>query len=456
MKIVDTNTFGVFESKFKLTESIVIPIQSSHEKHVRHSDNDLSLLFVSFLDGDSYMLPISHNEAYSVGIPYTDKRVYTPDKKLLCSVVDLPNVVDVNFMNYLHTGEPLAFTLEDTPAHTFLKRLYSGKVDSVNYIIPIVKHAESCVSYADKLRNELSAIDEHLDTEPLKFVSGIESDAFQFIERSGLHVDVDAFKQKFGSRSEQHLDGDLVYTEYNLYNMTGRPSNRHGGVNYAALPKEDGTRKMFTSRYGDGGGLVMLDYDGYHLRIIGELIGYEFPNDISVHEYFGKQYFHKDVLSDQEYNESKKISFSLLYGGVSDDYKHIEFFKRVQNLIRFISDSYNKDGVVASPISGRLLRKSLLGDMNPQKLLSYYIQMMETDYNIVALHSTIPMFQRVKTKLILYTYDAFLLDYSKEDGKDFILGVKESLEQNKKFPMKIYFGRDYHNMIDVTKHFQSM
>ena len=35
------------------------------------------------------------------------------------------------------------------------------------------------------------------------------------------------------------------YTEYNLYTSTGRPSNKFGGVNFAALNKEDGSRNSF-------------------------------------------------------------------------------------------------------------------------------------------------------------------------------------------------------------------
>ena len=52
----------------------------------------------------------------------------------------------------------------------------------------------------------------------------------------------------------------LVFSEYNLYTSTGRPSNRYGGVNFPALKKEDGTRESFTSRY-EKGSLVSYDYD---------------------------------------------------------------------------------------------------------------------------------------------------------------------------------------------------
>ena len=39
--------------------------------------------------------------------------------------------------------------------------------------------------------------------------------------------------------------------------------------------------------------LFEFDYDAYHLRLIADLIGYDFP-DSSIHEHLGKLYFKKD------------------------------------------------------------------------------------------------------------------------------------------------------------------
>ena len=35
----------------------------------------------------------------------------------------------------------------------------------------------------------------------------------------------------------------MFYSEYNLFTSTGRPSNRFGGINFAALNKKDGSRE---------------------------------------------------------------------------------------------------------------------------------------------------------------------------------------------------------------------
>ena len=46
-----------------------------------------------------------------------------------------------------------------------------------------------------------------------------------------------------------------------------------------------------------------------------------------------------------------------------------------------------------------------------------------------------------KTTLILYVYDSFLFDFSKEDGKETLLKIKEII--SKKHPIKIKIGKNY-------------
>ena len=79
----------------------------------------------------------------------------------------------------------------------------------------------------------------------------------------------------------------MVYSEYNPYTATGHASNRFGGLNFAALNKKMGSRKQFISRFGKDGMLVEMDYDAYHLRLIGVVMSYEFPEG-SVHEHMAR------------------------------------------------------------------------------------------------------------------------------------------------------------------------
>ena len=119
-------------------------------------------------------------------------------------------------------------------------------------------------------------------------------DNLNFIESGGLYT-----------------ENGYEYTQYNLLTSTGRPSNSFGGINYAALNKKDWSRERFVSRFKDEGMLVEYDFDSYHLRLVGNKIGYDLPKE-SVHKYFAQQY-------NTNYEDSKKLSFKYLYGGITDE-----------------------------------------------------------------------------------------------------------------------------------------
>ena len=59
----------------------------------------------------------------------------------------------------------------------------------------------------------------------------------------------------------------MEWTQYHPFTTTSRPSNNFGGVNYAALNKDDGSRDRFVSRF-EGGKLVQFDYDDIILVLL--------------------------------------------------------------------------------------------------------------------------------------------------------------------------------------------
>jgi hypothetical protein len=78
---------------------------------------------------------------------------------------------------------------------------------------------------------------------------------------------------------------------------------------------------------------------------------------------------------------------------------------------------------------------------------------METENNMKVLSALIPQIREYKSKLILYSYDSFLLDFNIEDGLDYLMKVKNILEQDKKYPVKVSWGLNYHDMEDITEKF---
>ena len=53
--------------------------------------------------------------------------------------------------------------------------------------------------------------------------------------------------------------------------------------------------------------------------------------------------------------------------------------------------------------------------MNPQKLFNYTLQNLETSTNILILWDILRILRGCKTKLVLYTYDSFLLDLDEKE-----------------------------------------
>ena len=126
---------------------------------------------------------------------------------------------------------------------------------NANNWLPITKHYERCVGMKDKFMTHYNSFE---ITEDFKTYESMFIDNFYAIERNGLHVDTTIFTEKFKTNE---LIAEKAYTEYNPYTSTGRPSNKFGGVNYAALNKENGCRKSFTSRHSQG---MLIEFDMMH------------------------------------------------------------------------------------------------------------------------------------------------------------------------------------------------
>ena len=309
-----------------------------------------------------------------------------------------------------------------TQAHNFYKRLYFNRND-IDMIIPRGKHIERLRLLKDKY-DELYNID-IAATEIFNFYKNNIIPTFRNIEKNKLYT----------------INSQYEKTRFNLFTTTGRPSNSNNGINYAALNKEDGTRDKYISRF-NGGKIIEMDYDAFHLRLIAELIDYESPKE-SFHKYLGRQYFNVDKLTKDQYSESKKITFRILYGGLPDEYKHIEYFSLINNLIFKNWDIYNKLGYIETP-KGKRFYKDNLGNMTPQKLFNYIIQAYETEFNTLRINAVSNIIK--KSKIVLYIYDALVFDMHPDE----LCKISE-IEKALLFPVKTSIGDNYGSMSDIYK-----
>jgi len=433
--IVETEKeFVKFSREFHDYDSIVIPIQCDENKHPM--DTKLCLLYIKMLDGDlkEYVLPFRHTDAINLDPEkYTDmvwspKDKFTYDKKKLLHFFDWEEVKDLQMNYYLEKNQPLSLDDIVTNAHEYFYRTYYRQ-PNINCLIPIMKHIEYCRKMVDILK--LAALVGNKNTEPtFKTYNFDVLESLNKVESNGL----------------QTIDG-MVYSEYNPYTATGRPSNRFGGLNFAALNKTDGSRKKFISRYGKDGMLIEMDYDAYHLRLIADVIDYKFPKG-SVHNHMAKLY-------GVDYNEAKSLSFQYLYGHIPDEVvKDNPFFAKVQLYIDEVWKSYKSNNFIESDIYNKRIYRENLSDMNKNKVFNYLIQLMETESNMRMLTELLPEIEGYKSKLILYSYDSFLFDFYMPDGLNFIHKMKKIIEQSGKFPVKVGKGWNYHEMKDITEKFK--
>ena len=82
--------------------------------------------------------------------------------------------------------------------------------------------------------------------------------------------------------------------------------------------------------------------------------------------------------------------------------------------------------------------------MNPQKLLNYVLQNLETANNILILYEIFKILRGKNTKLVLYVFDSFLFDWD-ESEKDVIEQIQQVFKE-KKLQIKIKKGTNYNNI----------
>ena len=177
--------------------------------------------------------------------------------------------------------------------------------------------------------------------------------------------------------------------------------------------------------------------------MISNLIDYDFGEE-SVHEHFAKIY-------DCEYDEAKQKTFQILYGGIRDEHRKLsQFFNKTYVYINKKWNEINTHNLVHTDIYRRKLLFDNYEDLNRNKLFNYLIQAYETESNIKKILLIQDYLLEKKTKLVLYGYDSFLFDFSKQDGVIVLKEIKNILEEKKHYT-KSKVGYNYSEMQDITK-----
>ena len=383
--------------------------------------NKLSSLHFRFEDGTFYTVSVNHPDAPNFDVDLSDAyKLVTLYQKELRHLTNAVNVIDLATMLHLNNEViPLYREFYTMGIHQIKNQF---KFKNLHYSIPLASWVETAETFLQHCEHLYKAHNSMERDSAFQFINQITIPTLTSIEKSGL----------------QTTDG-FVYSDYNIYTSTGRPSNAFGGINFAALNKNDGSREKFISRFGENGTLVQFDYEAFHLRLAAHIIGYQLP-ETSVHEFLAKQYYATDDITDEMYEESKARTFALMYGQ-TDDTGGVEFFQKLKGYSSNLWEEYRQNGCVLSGTG----RKITMPDPSKNKVFNYMMQLTETEVAISRVEDVCRFLGMMESKVILYTYDAILLDV--HNGElDSMENVSTILSAGG-YPVRQYRGHNYNNLI---------
>ena len=410
--------------KLETETSVWYPMWVDNSKHPLNTS--LSLVLIRCSDG-LYVLPHKHTDALSLDNEQIETLLNTngqkwvfQKKKILHTLRVSVNLYDVDSAYFRKEAKVIDY---EAPLNPLLSTLtHKGYRDDLIQSLPLMKIVEAIEPQFGKyFHNEPY-------TTTLKWYNEVFIPTLSDIEQFGIRVVREKFIDRWPQALKQLSSDNLVFTEYNPFTVTGRPSNRHGGVNYAALNKTDGSRDVFVS----DGIFLQMDYNAYHPRLIAKLIGFDVP-DGNMHQWLADQY-------GCSVDESKGITFQLLYGGIDDDFRQIPYFDKVADYIDNLWIETQRNGYLQTP--HREIPLSWIEQPNAQKVFNYLLQAVETEMNVDVMRKILDYVSGNEIQFCLYTYDSFLFDIPVGIDKDIIRGLKEIIEGSG-FPVKASWGLDY-------------
>lgn len=374
---------------------------------------------ITFLNGDTYILSVSHNDAEQFPTITTPQEI---NGQVVAYINNhsIPNIQDY-YTPYIRN------TIYMFP------NLTNG-----HHIIPLATWSTVLKEYNTRLLNITQQFPNSITTTPYQFICAAVT-VLRTIESAGLSVDMNLLVEHFGKDATRYVKDNLIYSQYNPFTTTGRPSNRYGGINFAALNKTDGSRQSFVSRF-EGGTLIQVDFEAYHLRLLGKHGGLDLPST-SLHEYLARQYYEKDDITPEEYELAKQQTFSVLYGADVDT--DVPLLKTLRNLSTTIYEEYQRTGVLTTPIAHREIKDD---DLTENKVFNYFVQALEFEHTVPRLERLVDALRDKQSKIVLYTYDAVLMDCPPDEVENTIEVARDILGADG-YPVRTYRGNNYDQLI---------
>jgi len=398
---------------------LIIPVWSSHRAHPL--GNRLSFIYYRQSDGSDGIINLNHIDAKKIDMFDITKIVHVNtlvlDNRYLKTIG-----LDYEWVSFEENGKPFIFSEVVESVY----RGYRNDFKELNDCVPLMKWYETLKTIPNiSTRREWDR----------KYTSAINT--LGRLEGAGVKVVEEKFIDSFNFNPQYIKRNGIVFTQYNPYTTTGRPSNRHLNVNYSALNKSDGTRECFVSRHPKGT-LIQFDYESYHIRLIAKMVGYEFPKGETAHQHLANLY-------GCDYETAKKITFTYLYGGLDENARQIPFFQKVDEYIKKLYQSFVISGKLTTLLYKREIPFSRIEGGNEQKVFNYLLQSLETEINYMKIGEVLEYLEGRMSKMILYTYDAFLIDTHPIERENLLNDIKVIMEKGG-FPVKVEEGENYNNL----------
>jgi hypothetical protein len=382
----------------------------------------VSLIYLRPLEKKKgYIICINHSESLGLDIDnvrdyilLNTEKIFVLNKKNFMYHLFLPSgiIYDINFIQAIDT--------KDISNNCIIK-FYNNysEMNNINIIIPITKlyeREEEIFQYVVE-----SVIQKYDGNDKIyKFNNNDLTKVFFEIEKQGISVNTEKFNKYFQiNNPEYNLHNNKIYTSYNLYTATGRPSNSFNGINFSSLNKTNKERECFIS---ENNVLVQYDINAYHPRLLGKMMNYDLPNK-NLYENLGI---------------GKEEMFQNLYGKIVKKHPFFEATSKfLSNLLH--SNKYDFE------TENRKFNWEKEEIDNVNKLLSYLLQSYETSENVKIIQRILEFLKGKKSKLVLYTYDAFLIDHNWGDN-EINCSFGEKIKEIINYPVKIKKGYDYENL----------
>lgn len=403
---------------------ILIPILS--DINLFYIENRISFIYIYDIDNAcEYILNFFHNDCYKFKTKILNNSIMNNEyliyhKEYVTNIFN--DAGDLELYYWFKTNNRIKV---DESYKNFYTHQYKD-IKNVNDFIPLSLHIGYCRNIVKLIVDIYDGIDESF-----KLYMNVVYNGFKSLEYMGI-------PWRDHTAGINSVSDRRIYNNFNLYGITGRPSNVYDGINLMGFSDKNDMKQNLVAD--DFYKLIEFDIDSYHMQLINILMKLNLPRG-NLYQYFGRHFYGTPLLSEEQYSYIKKLSFSILYGSAKNNLhpslNTVKLFR--SNLYEF----YNKTGYISTPYTKRKMYKSNLGDLPENILFNYFMQSYETEYSAIILNKILKFLTIYNnSRIILYRYDSFLLNVNISDLdaiQNGIITIFKKMDQT----VKIKIGNNY-------------